>query len=126
MGRRTHLKAWDKRLLARIHRGRWSVPELEWVLAHLDERTPTLVIQEIHAKISILESQKGRDDATTESPSLRLSHVWKMMERGLSMTDEDFRDTFHRVELRLERLDTHMGNLEKSREFPVACGESTE
>jgi hypothetical protein len=30
------------------------------------------------------------------------------------MTDEEFRDTFHRVELRLERLDTKMDSLEKS------------
>jgi hypothetical protein len=30
------------------------------------------------------------------------------------MTDEEFRDTFHRVELRLERLDTHLDSQEKS------------
>jgi hypothetical protein len=30
------------------------------------------------------------------------------------MTDDEFRDTFHRFELRLERLDTKMDNLEKS------------
>jgi hypothetical protein len=29
------------------------------------------------------------------------------------MTDEEFRDTFHRFELRLERLDTKVENLEK-------------
>jgi hypothetical protein len=51
MARRTHLKAWDKRLLERLRRGKWSAHELEWVLAHLDERTPTQVIQEIHDKL---------------------------------------------------------------------------
>jgi hypothetical protein len=30
------------------------------------------------------------------------------------MTDEELRDTFHRLELRLERLDTKMDHLEKS------------
>jgi hypothetical protein len=30
------------------------------------------------------------------------------------MTDDELRDTFHRMELRLERLDTKMDNLEKS------------
>ena len=57
MGRRTHLKAWDKRLLARIQRGQWSADELQWVLSHLDERTPTLVIEEIYAKLLALRSE---------------------------------------------------------------------
>jgi hypothetical protein len=30
------------------------------------------------------------------------------------MTDDEFRDTFHRFELRLERLDTKLDHLEKS------------
>ena len=30
------------------------------------------------------------------------------------MTDDEFRETFHRFELRLERLDTKMDSLEKS------------
>jgi hypothetical protein len=30
------------------------------------------------------------------------------------MTDEELHDTFHRLELRLERLDTKMDHLEKS------------
>ncbi|HEX2277535.1 MAG TPA: hypothetical protein VHN13_10455 [Candidatus Tectomicrobia bacterium] len=30
------------------------------------------------------------------------------------MTDEELRETFHRLELRLERLDTKMDHLEKS------------
>ena len=29
------------------------------------------------------------------------------------MTDDELRDTFHRVELRLERMDTKLDNLEK-------------
>jgi hypothetical protein len=57
MGRRTTLKAWDKRLLERIRRGRWSADELEWVLSHLDPRTPTLVIQEVHDKLIALRGQ---------------------------------------------------------------------
>jgi hypothetical protein len=57
MGRRTQLKAWDKRLLERIRRGRWSANELEWVLAHLDERAPTLIIQEIHDRLIALHGQ---------------------------------------------------------------------
>jgi hypothetical protein len=44
MARRTALKAWDKRLLERIRRGKWSAAELQWVLTHLDQRTPTLVV----------------------------------------------------------------------------------
>jgi hypothetical protein len=51
MARRTHLKAWDKRLLMRIRQGYWTADELQWVLDHLDEQTPTLVIQEIHDKL---------------------------------------------------------------------------
>jgi hypothetical protein len=57
MGRRTYLKAWDKRLLERIRRGRWSAAELQWVLSHLDERTSTLVIEEIYAKLIALRSE---------------------------------------------------------------------
>lgn len=51
MARRTHLKAWDKRLLMRIRQGYWTAHELQWVLDHLDEQPPTLVIQEIHDKL---------------------------------------------------------------------------
>jgi hypothetical protein len=57
MGRRTQLNVWDKRLLERIRRGRWSAAELEWVLMHLDERAPTLLIQEIHDKLIALRGQ---------------------------------------------------------------------
>ena len=42
MARRTHLQAWDKRLLMRIRQGYWTADELQWVLDHLDEQTPTL------------------------------------------------------------------------------------
>ena len=51
MARRTHLKAGDKRLLMRIRQGYWTADELQWVLDHLDEQAPTLVIQDIHAKL---------------------------------------------------------------------------
>lgn len=57
MNRRTALKAWDKRLLERIRRGKWTADELQWVLTHLDARTPTLVIQEIHDKLIELQGQ---------------------------------------------------------------------
>jgi hypothetical protein len=51
MARRTHLKAWDKRLLMRIRQGYWAAHELQWVLDHLDKQAPTLVIQAIHDKL---------------------------------------------------------------------------
>jgi hypothetical protein len=51
MARRTALKPEDKRLLARIRGQHWTADELRWVLAHLDPRAPTLVIQELHAKL---------------------------------------------------------------------------
>ena len=57
MARRTALQRQDKRLLERIRRGRWRPDELEWVLAHLDERTPTQVIQEIHDKLIELRNR---------------------------------------------------------------------
>jgi hypothetical protein len=51
MARRTHLKLEDKRLLERIRGQQWTVDELRWVLTHLDPKAPTLVIQELHAKL---------------------------------------------------------------------------
>jgi hypothetical protein len=63
MARRTALKAWDKRLLERIRRGKWSAAELQWVLTHLDQRTPTSVVQEIHDKLMDLE-QHAQPGAT--------------------------------------------------------------
>ena len=63
MARRTALKAWDKRLLERIRRGKWSAAELRWVLTHLDQHTPTSVVQEIHDKLMDLE-QHAQPDPT--------------------------------------------------------------
>jgi hypothetical protein len=51
MARRTTLKPEDKRLLARIRSQQWTADELRWVLAHLDARAPTLLIEELHAKL---------------------------------------------------------------------------
>ena len=51
MARRTHLKPEDRRFLERILGQQWTVEELRWVLTHLDERTATLAIQEIYAKL---------------------------------------------------------------------------
>ena len=51
MARRMALTPGDKRLLERLRRGRWTVDELQWVLRHLDERAPTLVVQEIYARM---------------------------------------------------------------------------
>ncbi len=63
MARRTHLKAWDKRLLMRIRQGYWTTDELQWVLDHLDEQTPTLVIQEIHGWRSRWDESRDRQAA---------------------------------------------------------------
>jgi hypothetical protein len=60
LARRTHLKPEDKRLLERILGQQWTVDELRWVLTHLDERTPTLVIQEIHAKLIAVPAQTSQ------------------------------------------------------------------
>jgi hypothetical protein len=57
MARRTALKPEDKRLLARVRGQQWTVEELRWVLTHLDPRAPTLVIQEIHAKLIAVQGQ---------------------------------------------------------------------
>jgi hypothetical protein len=62
MARRTALKAWDKRLLERIRRGKWSAEDLQWVLTHLDQSTPTLVVQAIHSKLIEVESQSASYD----------------------------------------------------------------
>ena len=50
MARRTHLKPEDTRLLEPLRGQQWTVDELRR-LTHLDARTPTLVIQEIHPKL---------------------------------------------------------------------------
>jgi hypothetical protein len=57
MARRTALKPEDKRLLARIRGQQWTVEELRWVLTHLDPRAPTLIVQELHAKLREVEAR---------------------------------------------------------------------
>jgi hypothetical protein len=51
MARRTPPKPEDRRLLERIRGQHWTVDELRRVLTHLDLRAPTLVVQEVHAKL---------------------------------------------------------------------------
>ena len=51
MARRTHLQREDKRLLARIRGSSGRADERRWVLTHLDARAPTVIVQEIHAKV---------------------------------------------------------------------------
>jgi hypothetical protein len=58
MARRTYLKPEAKRLLERILGQHWPVDELRWVLMHLDPHAPTLVIQELHAKLILLSAQR--------------------------------------------------------------------
>jgi hypothetical protein len=57
MARRTHLKPEDKRLLERIRGQQWTVDELRWVLSHLDARAPTLLVQELHAKLILVSAE---------------------------------------------------------------------
>jgi hypothetical protein len=64
MARRTHLIKAEKQLLLRLRRGQWAEAELRWLLAHLDEHTPRLVIQEIHAKLIQVRLQRQQADAT--------------------------------------------------------------
>jgi hypothetical protein len=54
MARRTHLKPEDKRLLERIRGQQWTLEELRWVLSHLDAKAPTLLVQELHAKLVLV------------------------------------------------------------------------
>jgi hypothetical protein len=51
MERRTTLTSAERALLTKLRAGTWLTIELQWVLRHLDPRTPTLVVQEIHAKL---------------------------------------------------------------------------
>jgi hypothetical protein len=60
MARRTHLKPEDKRLLERIRGQQWTADELRWVLSHLDERAPTLLVQELHAKLRTVSAESPR------------------------------------------------------------------
>jgi hypothetical protein len=46
------------------------VDELRWVLTHLDERSPTLVIQEIHAKLIAVPAQ------TSQAPHGKIGGTW--------------------------------------------------
>jgi hypothetical protein len=54
-----HLNEQDKRLLARLRQGFWTTDELPWVLDHLDEQSPMLVVQEIHAKFVELRERQA-------------------------------------------------------------------
>jgi hypothetical protein len=58
--RRTRLKPEDKRLLAHIRGQQWTADELRWVLAHLDAQAPTLLIGELHAKLSAASAETSR------------------------------------------------------------------
>jgi hypothetical protein len=60
IARRTHLKPEDRRLLARIRGQHWTVEELRWVVAHLDAQAPTLIVQELHAKLIEVQAQAGQ------------------------------------------------------------------
>jgi hypothetical protein len=60
MARRTALKPEDKRLLARLRGQHWTVEELRWVLAHLDPRAPTLIVQELHAKLIAVQAHASQ------------------------------------------------------------------
>jgi hypothetical protein len=55
--RHTHLKPKDKRLLEGIRGQRWTVEEFRWVLTHLDAQAPTLIVQELRAKLILLSAQ---------------------------------------------------------------------
>jgi hypothetical protein len=58
MARRTALKPEDQRLLERIRGQQWTADELRWVLSHLDDHAPTLIIQELHAKLIFVSAQR--------------------------------------------------------------------
>ena len=64
MGRRISLKDKDKRILEKVRRGHWSMTELTWLLAHLADDTPTLIVQEIHARLN--QVQAGGNKETDE------------------------------------------------------------
>jgi len=54
--RRTTLKPEDKRLLARLRGQQWTADELCWVLTHVEPRAPTLIVQELHAKLIAVQA----------------------------------------------------------------------
>jgi hypothetical protein len=64
MGRRISLKDKDKRILEKVRRGHWSMAELTWLLTHLADDTPTLIVQEIHARLN--QVQAGGNKETDE------------------------------------------------------------
>jgi hypothetical protein len=64
MARRTALKPEDKRLRGQ----RFTADELRWVLTHLDPRAPTLVVQELHAKL-IAVRESAHTDASIRTIS---------------------------------------------------------
>jgi hypothetical protein len=77
MPRRIALKPEDTRLLERIRGQQWTVDELRWVLSHLDERAPTLIVQELHAKLVLLSADAQTaiksPESRRESPPRRSS-----------------------------------------------------
>jgi predicted nucleic acid-binding protein len=70
MARRTHLKPEDKQLLERIRGQQWTVDELRWVLTHLDAGAPTLVIQELHAKLIAVSASPNANSLNYEERSI--------------------------------------------------------
>ena len=85
MARRTHLQREDKRLLARIRGQQWSADELRWVLTHLDVRAPTLIVQEIHAKLrEVSAPNRARTLVTSVGEFRRLAqaHCLTLRMRG--------------------------------------------
>jgi hypothetical protein len=57
MARRTHLKPEDTRLLERLRGQQWTPDELRWVLNHLDEKAPTLLVQTVRARLREVEAE---------------------------------------------------------------------
>jgi hypothetical protein len=64
MTRRITLRAWDNRLLQKLRSEHWGVTELQWLLTHLDKRTPTSVLQEIHGKLIEVNRPEGTRGTT--------------------------------------------------------------
>jgi hypothetical protein len=57
MARRVSLKQEDQRRLARLRGQPWTVDERRWVLAHLDPRAPTLLVQALHAELVEVQAE---------------------------------------------------------------------
>ncbi len=58
--RRTRLSDAETCLLQRLHASHWTGDELQWLLDHLDESTPTQVIEAIHHKRIELQERQGK------------------------------------------------------------------